>query len=372
MGRCRAGLIAVPVIVATVVAGQPVLAASVPPGKHVVLYHDHLAGVGSAHAGTTATSHVAKPKTRPPRIATRALPSGIAGLSYLAVLRAAGGTAPYAWSAAGLPAGLRLSPGGVITGYPLATETRIVTVRARDAGGAVSVARLRLAVPASLPGRCAARSCALLTPRPRTVTVPAYAITSVARSPRTGEVSGVELRGGPRVRTGDVLALPATAAIPSGLIAVATSVLGVGLATPRGRLTAVAVRPATPADAFASGTVQALGAAAPATGRWLTWPRIKQALGKAGASMAGAAARPLTRGAATPARAKKTTAGTLSCADGVTARPHGLGVSPSLTPSVTLAWQRRPARCSPAGPASGPHATAACGCSSSRCPGRSP
>ena len=51
MGRCRAGLIAVPAIVATViaatviaamiVAGQPVLAASAPPGKlRVVLRHD--------------------------------------------------------------------------------------------------------------------------------------------------------------------------------------------------------------------------------------------------------------------------------------------------------------------------------------------
>ena len=254
------------------------LAASVPPGKHVVLYHDHLAGVGSAHAGTTATSHVAKPKTRPPRIATRALPSGIAGLSYLAVLRAAGGTAPYAWSAAGLPGGLRLSPGGVITGYPLARGTRTVTVRARDARDAVSVARLRLAVPASLPGRCAARSCALLTPRPRTVTVPASRSSSVARSPGTGAGHpGSNCAAARASARATCWRCPPRAAIPSGLIAVATSVLGVGLVTPRGRLTAVAVRPATPADAFASGTVQALGAAAPGTGRWLTWPRIKQA-----------------------------------------------------------------------------------------------
>lgn len=326
MGRCRAGLIAVPAIVAAViaamiVAGQPVLATSAAPGKRVVLRHDHRSGAGRSHAGTTAASDVSAANARPLRVVGRALPSGIAGLPYLAVLRASGGKAPYAWSAAELPAGLRLSPGGVITGYPLATGTRTVTVRARDLRGAVSVARLRLAVPTSLPGRCAARSCALLVAGPRTVAVAASAIVAVARSAGTGQVTRVELRGGPAVRTGDLLAIAATPAIPSGLIAVAKSVLTVGLVTPRGRLTVLAVSTATPADAFPSGTVQVLGAAAPVTSRWLTWPRIKQA----------------------PVARTKKTAGTLSCAGGVTARAHGLGVSPSLTPSVTLAWQRRPA-----------------------------
>jgi hypothetical protein len=51
-------------------------------------------------------------------------------------LQASGGTAPYTFSATGLPAGLSISAGGLITGTPTATGTYSVTASATDSLGA--------------------------------------------------------------------------------------------------------------------------------------------------------------------------------------------------------------------------------------------
>jgi predicted extracellular nuclease len=50
-------------------------------------------------------------------------------------LAASGGSTPYAWSATGLPAGLTLSPDGVLSGTPTAAGTSSVTVTATGADG---------------------------------------------------------------------------------------------------------------------------------------------------------------------------------------------------------------------------------------------
>jgi hypothetical protein len=47
-------------------------------------------------------------------------------------LSASGGTAPYTWTATGLPAGLTISTGGVISGTPTTAGTSSVTVTAKD------------------------------------------------------------------------------------------------------------------------------------------------------------------------------------------------------------------------------------------------
>ncbi|MCX6595143.1 MAG: hypothetical protein NTV70_02100 [Acidobacteria bacterium] len=53
------------------------------------------------------------------RLTGPALPAGIVGTAYSSTtLTAAGGTGPYTWSATGLPVGLSLSSGGVLTGTP--------------------------------------------------------------------------------------------------------------------------------------------------------------------------------------------------------------------------------------------------------------
>jgi len=53
-------------------------------------------------------------------------------------LQASGGTAPYTFTATGLPAGLSISTGGLITGTPTTTGTYTVTASATDSLGASS------------------------------------------------------------------------------------------------------------------------------------------------------------------------------------------------------------------------------------------
>jgi uncharacterized protein (TIGR03437 family) len=72
-----------------------------------------------------------------------------------------GGTAPYTWSATGLPAGLTLSAGGLLSGTPASGSRGIyaVVVTAKDSAGVTGTANLSLTIdgppqisgPASLP-----------------------------------------------------------------------------------------------------------------------------------------------------------------------------------------------------------------------------
>jgi hypothetical protein len=269
-------------VAAGVAAGMtPALASGlVPPVTHL-------------SAGSVAGTAVAQ--VRRLRIVTRSLASGIKGLSYLQVLSASGGVTPYTWSAAGLPRGLTLSKGGVISGYPRSTRASTVTLRVRDARHTSRQRKLRLRVPTSLPAGCIARSCALLSPDGHTIQIPKPDITSVTRSAKSGKVTQVRLSG-ISVAKGDVLVLAPATGIPSGLIAVANSVkTGGGTST-------VAVTTATPADAYHLGIVQALGKAATATRK------------------------------AAPNAA-------LSCKGGVTSDLHGLTVTPSLKPTVAAYWK---------------------------------
>ncbi len=66
--------------------------------------------------------------------AVAALPAGTVGTPYSRTFTAVGGAAPYTFSVTSgiLPGGLSLSPGGVLTGSPLANGVFSFTVRARD------------------------------------------------------------------------------------------------------------------------------------------------------------------------------------------------------------------------------------------------
>ncbi|MBI4890383.1 MAG: putative Ig domain-containing protein [Acidobacteria bacterium] len=75
-------------------------------------------------------------------VATTLLPNGAAGVLYRQTLTAAGGVPPYTWALASsgivasqLPAGLSLSPAGVISGTPLAAGSSTFTVKLTDAAG---------------------------------------------------------------------------------------------------------------------------------------------------------------------------------------------------------------------------------------------
>lgn len=66
-------------------------------------------------------------------ISTTALPDGQQGRAYTApALAARGGTQPYTWSATGLPAGLSMSPAGIITGTPTQQGNFTVQLAVQD------------------------------------------------------------------------------------------------------------------------------------------------------------------------------------------------------------------------------------------------
>jgi hypothetical protein len=73
------------------------------------------------------------------------LPNGQLGVAYTASLTATGGTAPYTWSATGLPAGLTIN-NGTVSGTPTASGTFSVAVTVTDATGAVAHASYSMAV----------------------------------------------------------------------------------------------------------------------------------------------------------------------------------------------------------------------------------
>ncbi len=75
------------------------------------------------------------------------LPAATVGLLYNQTLAAAGGLPPYTWSATGLPAGLSLTPAGVITGTPTAAAVDgTVKVTVTDSAGITATATLSLPV----------------------------------------------------------------------------------------------------------------------------------------------------------------------------------------------------------------------------------
>ncbi|HEX4222203.1 MAG TPA: putative Ig domain-containing protein, partial [Pseudonocardiaceae bacterium] len=66
--------------------------------------------------------------------------TGTVGTAVSLQLSASGGTAPYTWTASGLPAGLSISSGGLISGTPTTAATSSVTVTAKDSTGATGSA----------------------------------------------------------------------------------------------------------------------------------------------------------------------------------------------------------------------------------------
>ena len=72
-------------------------------------------------------------------ITSPGLPPGTLGAGYPSTqLTASGGTAPYTWTAAGLPAGLAVSGAGTLSGMPAAYGTYQVTLTVKDSGAAAA------------------------------------------------------------------------------------------------------------------------------------------------------------------------------------------------------------------------------------------
>jgi alpha-tubulin suppressor-like RCC1 family protein len=79
-------------------------------------------------------------------VASAALPGAGVGASYNAAVQAAGGVAPYRFTASGLPPGLSLGDEGVISGSPGVAGKFSATIAVRDAHGIIAARVLGLSV----------------------------------------------------------------------------------------------------------------------------------------------------------------------------------------------------------------------------------
>jgi hypothetical protein len=274
-----------------------------------------VACIAGGVAAGTRSADAADSRTAKLEITTRALAHGVKGLYFLQVLTASGGVTPYTWKASGLPKGLTISKAGVISGYPRSGRTVNVALTVRDARRATSKRKLRFRIPASLPARCVARSCAELSPDRHTLQIAARAVTSVTRSATSGLVTEVGLTG-VKVAKGDIVVLAPGADIPSGLIAVVNSVSTTGTGTSTVRVTR-----ANPGEAYHDGTVQAIGKAVGGTDLIVGQNR----------SAAGWPKR--------PGDVHGQPEADLECDGDATAELNGLTVTPSLTPALTAIWK---------------------------------
>jgi len=92
------------------------------------------------------TTDIVNPPPAPVAIViSGTLPDGQIDVAYNASLTATGGTAPYTWSATGLPAGLTISD-GTVSGTPTASGTFNVAVTVTDSTGAVANASYSMAI----------------------------------------------------------------------------------------------------------------------------------------------------------------------------------------------------------------------------------
>lgn len=86
----------------------------------------------------------------PVSITTSSLGNATQGSSYSLALTAVNGATPYTWSATGLPAGLSLSTGGLLSGSPSVSGTFSVVVRVVDSASASGTKTFSLTVVSNL------------------------------------------------------------------------------------------------------------------------------------------------------------------------------------------------------------------------------
>jgi hypothetical protein len=106
----------------------------------------HLRYAGAMAMATLFHTAMIRALAPPFSVASHSLPAATVGRAYTAHLVARGGIAPYTWRILErpLPRGLRLRPGGVITGEVRHSGRLRIVVQARDATGQTATASLVL------------------------------------------------------------------------------------------------------------------------------------------------------------------------------------------------------------------------------------
>jgi hypothetical protein len=116
--------------------------------------------------------------TGPIITATSPLPPGIEGVPYTAItFEASGGTSPYKWAAAGLPSGLNISTGGVLSGTPTVSGTTSVNVMVTDSAGLSFSADFSLTIAPPAPIASLSTTLLVFAPQVKGTTSPAQTVT---------------------------------------------------------------------------------------------------------------------------------------------------------------------------------------------------
>ena len=105
-------------------------------------------------SGTSAPATVTITVNAPTLVVAPAsgpLPAATVGTAYGATLTSTGGTAPYGYSATGLPAGITLAADGTLSGTPTTAGNYTVTIAVTDANGAIGTATYTLEVSVQTP-----------------------------------------------------------------------------------------------------------------------------------------------------------------------------------------------------------------------------
>ncbi len=111
------------------------------------------ASVSDSKGAKATRSYTVNIAIAPLSVTSTSLPGATVGAGVSGSVSAAGGVPPYQWSAAGLPTGVSLSSGGVLSGAPTTPGTFPVTLTVTDSKGtsAGKTLSMTVALPAS-PG----------------------------------------------------------------------------------------------------------------------------------------------------------------------------------------------------------------------------
>ena len=109
---------------------------TIPAGSSTGTFNVAGTGAGTTNITASASGYLSGSASitvvTPVAITTSSLPTGFVGVFYSASAAATGGTAPYTFSATGLPAGLSMNVAGAITGTPTTAGTTTAAITVTD------------------------------------------------------------------------------------------------------------------------------------------------------------------------------------------------------------------------------------------------
>ena len=115
-------------------------------------------GLGTPNGTAAFTAGGTPPPPGSPSVTNPGSQNGVVGTAASLQLSATGGTAPYTWSASGLPAGLSISSSGLISGTPSTAGSYSVTATVTDAASKTGSATFSWTITTGGGGGCSGQA----------------------------------------------------------------------------------------------------------------------------------------------------------------------------------------------------------------------